>query len=135
MMIISRLVSFRTLLVLGAIASAALALLLSSAASRTAYATNQSYNCESNYGKSTCNYVHGSDNYVKNAESIDYSAKGNTCGQITNDGKNEALCAAYPAYFFYVCLTSEVYGHGYAETKNGANQNIAGHEDNFASCS
>ena len=133
-MLTSRLISFRVLLVVGAIMSAGFTTLLSSAASHTASATDQNYNCESNYGKSTCNYVHGSENWVKNAESIDYSERGNTCGQITNDGKNEALCAAYPAYYFYVCLTSEVYGHGYAETYNGANQNIAGHEDNYAEC-
>ena len=129
-----RFFSFRSLLVTCAAVSALGAALVSNGAAHVASATNEAYNCSSNWGKSTCNYVHGADNWVKNAEGVNYTNRGNTCANITNDGKGGSFCVSYPGYFIFVCLTSEVYGHGWAETANGESVNLAGHEDNFSEC-
>jgi hypothetical protein len=66
----SKFFRFRTALLVAACISALSAALVSNAATHVASATSENYNCQSNWGKSTCNYVHGNDNYIKNIQGV-----------------------------------------------------------------
>jgi hypothetical protein len=128
----SKFFRFRTALLVAACISALSAALVSNAATHVASATSENYNCQSNWGKSTCNYVHGNDNYIKNIQGVNYNQKADLCVDATNI-HSEPVCAT-TQYELWICLTSEVYGHGWAETHNGQYVNLAGHEDNYAKC-
>ena len=93
-------------------------------------ATNESYGC------SNCETVNGHDNWVTNAEAVNYTRRGvaaivwrkNSNGsytQITNSvgtGYSTIACAA----------PTEVFGHGEAHTSPAGH--IAGRQDNFRYC-
>lgn len=96
-----------------------------------AFATNEYYEC------GECAEVNGAENYVRNNFTINHSGKG-VCAAIWRDngGGNYTLMSREcksGGETAHACLTSEVYGHGEAESESG-NGYLRGRQDNFAKC-
>jgi hypothetical protein len=112
------------LLVTGLATSAATAVATIPGAS----ATNQDYSC------SSCTYVPGPDNYVRNNEAINYTRDGVAATLWLSNGEfvQEAYSSGYKAL---VCHKSgEFYGHGDAAERSGESAHLAGRQDNYSGC-
>jgi hypothetical protein len=112
------------LVTVGVVSSAATAIVTVPGAS----ATNRSYSC------SSCRFVPGPNDYVRNNEAINYTWKEVAATLWTSGGAfvQEAYSNKYKAL---VChKPGEFYGHGAAAERAGGQAHLAGREDNYATC-
>jgi hypothetical protein len=96
-----------------------------------AFATNEYYECGS------CAEVNGPENYIRNNQTINHSG-GGICAAVwrKNAPGNYTLMAdqcAGGGGTATACASSEVYGHGEAESISG-NGWLRGRQDNFTYC-
>jgi hypothetical protein len=101
-----------------------------------ASAWNQSYNCQSFVGRSTCDVTAGSWHNITNVGGSNYSVAGDLC--VEYGGIWEGLTCLVTGYSLVVCNYvypyAPVYAYGISST-NGDNDNISGHEDDNSNCS
>ena len=100
----------------------------------SAGAYNQSYNCESFVGQSTCNQTAGSWYTLTNVGGTNWNASGDVCIAWGNLKSTTLQCAGGGSNSTLECAGSGTYGYGWAETADGLNWNISGHEDNYSGC-
>jgi hypothetical protein len=128
--------SLGTVLVVVALAMASLATLASSSVS-PALAYDQSYNCASFVGQSTCNQTAGSWYSITNVGATNWSVGGDICDAWGNLKSSTETCySSGSGQTILECSTTgALYGYGWAGTYWGDDWNISGHEDNYSSCS
>ena len=123
---------FAVLLVLAATLAASFTL-LAVRPPKDASAYNQSYNCETFVGRSTCSLTAGSWYTITNIGGTNYNVSGDICieyGHIPS-----SLICAGSGYSILLCGNVPVYAYGLSETYWGDSDNISGHEDSYTSCS
>ena len=98
-------------------------------------AYDQSYNCETFVGQPTCNQTAGAWYSLTNVGGTNWSVAGDVCVAWGNLKSSTLQCAINGANTTLECAGSATYGYGWAETKDGGDWNLSGHEDNYASCS
>lgn len=98
---------------------------------------DQSYNCQSFVGQSTCNQTAGSWYSLTNVGATNWSVGGDICDAWGNLKPTTEECyASGGAQTILECSSSgTLYGYGWSGTYWGDKWNISGHEDNYASCS
>jgi hypothetical protein len=123
--------------VVAGLTTASLATFASSSAVSSAQAYNQTYNCESFVGQSTCKQTAGSWYSITNVGATNWSVGGDICDAWGNLKSTTETCySSGGGQTILECSTTgAIYGYGWSGTYWGDGWNISGHEDDNAGCS